>query len=199
MIRNGGTKKITNKKKFNVNRASSVINKKKLYERRKNILFKLNANIFTNIYFVKFVRTFLGSVIYAGKKYKINSLIIKCSKQLKYNIGLNFMQALFLVYYRLLPFIVLKRNRGGDTNKMKKKHIFGIKSQSHEARIKLALSWFKDSVRERSELRLESRIVGEIIDIINYKGNSINAKKDYYKSVFDQFGLSVGAVAKKKD
>lgn len=151
----------------------------------------LNKRLCSNKNFVEFLSRLISSFFYAGKKYKFNSLLQICSARLKIEIGLNFVQSLYLVYCRLLPFVVLKPRQIRKGTYGSKKFIITPRGQTIRARTVLLISWLKNSIAERSEKKLEDKIVSEIVDILNNKGKATSLRQEYYKFILNEVSDNV--------
>lgn len=54
------------------------------------------------------------------------------------------------------------------------------------ARTVLLISWLKNSIAERSEKKLEDKVVSEIVDILNNKGKTTSLRQEYYKFILNE-------------
>lgn len=120
--------------------------KKTLYSNLSNIgeggaaRVKLNNRLFSDKNFLEFANCIINSFFYSGKKYKFNALLRSCSISLKRVVGLNFIQCLYLVYFRLLPFIAIRAKQASNYNASANKSSFTYKSQSIRLRQVFLLS-----------------------------------------------------------
>jgi len=123
----------------------------------------------------KIINKLINSFIKDGKKLLSEKKFKFILYELKRLYGKKYFLVLISAIENLIPVLKLK-------NKKKAGIQYKVPcSLKDDEGLSYALKWFRVAVRERKELKLEVRIVNELIDAYNKKGNAMKKKSYVYE------------------
>lgn len=127
------------------------------------------------IYNSVMVTKFINGVMWAGKKSVAESIFYGAMQKLADKTGEEPLKVFKKAMENVAPTLEVKSRRiGGATYQVPLE-------VSRDRRNTLAIRWIVTNARKRGEKTMEDRLVGELLDATNSRGNAIKKKDDVHR------------------